>query len=323
MSKELLNKIIIYVVIGIITIGAGLGVWALVDHYSQSDNGDKLVVYTSMYPLYDFAQKIGGDKVAVYSIVPDGEEPHHYQGPSGKKLASIEDADLVILTGAGMESYHHAFSENPKIASKLVDSSVGITLLEREESHDEEEEHEEDEHDHDHSYDPHIWLSLTNARIQMENIKNALVAKDSANAAYYQRNFDIQAVMLDGLKLQYDALLQNLSTTTFIVSHRAFGYIAHEYGLTQISLTSIMSTGDVSGSSMQNAIQQINAEGLQVIFYNSAEDSQIVNQIASETGITVDHLSTIEMLSKQEKAQGYDYLSLMARNLVALYDALR
>ena len=67
MSKELLNKIIIYVVIGIITIGAGLGVWALVDHYSQSDNGDKLVVYTSMYPLYDFAQKIGGDKVAVYS----------------------------------------------------------------------------------------------------------------------------------------------------------------------------------------------------------------------------------------------------------------
>lgn len=317
MTKSVVNKIILYIVIAVLVIGAGAGVWAIIRHYGKRETGDKLLVYTSMYPLYNFTREIGGDKVEVINIVPEGGEAHHYE-PSGKMIAQMEDADLIIVTGAGMEHWLEDISGNQKIQSKLVITSSGVTLIEG--GHDDGEEGHEEGHDHE--YDPHIWLSLTNARIQAENILNALKTLDGENADYYQRNFDAYAVMIDGLKIRYDALLENLSTTTFIVSHKAFGYIAHEYGLTQIALTSIMSTGDVSGSSIQNAIDNIRSQNLKVIFYSSQENSQIVEQIASQTSVRVDILNTIESLSAKDKELGYDYLKLMARNLIALSDAL-
>lgn len=344
MSKTLVNKIILYAVIAIIAIGAGFGIWAIVDHYSKKENTDKLVVYTSMYPLYDFVQKIGGNKVEARNIVPNGEEPHHYQGPSAKLVTEMEEADLIVVIGAGMENWLEKLSNNSKIQERLLVTSTRVTLLENDgHSHDDEEDHdhdhEDEEHEHDHddedehghshgAYDPHIWLSLTNAKIQVEDIKNALTTIDTENASYYERNYNEYLFTLNGLQTQYDAVLQNVTTTSFVVSHRAFGYIAHEYGLTQISLTSIMSTGDISGSSIQNAINYMKANNIKVIFHTSHEDSQIVRQIAtaastSELTVAVDSLSTIELLTQQDMEMGYDYARLMTKNLAALQDALK
>lgn len=324
MSKTLLNKIILYGIIAVIAIGTCLGIWSLVSQHSNKDN-NKLVVYTSMYPLQDFVQKVGGNKVTAKSIVPAGVDAHDYQGPSAKLVAQMEEADLILVIGAGMESWLDSLSSNSRIQQKLLITSSRATLLDRNgHSHnDEESEHEEDDHGHSHGqYDPHVWLSVTNAKIMVEDIKNKLSEIDPQNFSYYQRRYNEYILSLNGLSLQYDAVLQSVSKTSFVVSHRAFGYIAEEYGLTQISLTSIMSTGDVSGSSIQNAINYISNNNIKVIFYTSNEDPQIVNSIAEQTKIISDSLSAIELLTKEETTLGYDYVGLMYKNLAALQVAL-
>ncbi len=321
MKQFFKNKLVVGVVAAVLTLGAIGTTWALLAKPKTQNNA--LTVYTSFYPLYDFAKKVGGNKVEVVNLVQPGEEAHHYE-PSTKQMTELYQADLIIINGVGMEGWLQDL--DAALTNKIVDTSLGVTLIARNESEEEHEEegheHQEEEEEHDHGiYDPHIWLSITNAKKQMENIKNALVAKDSANASYYQNNYETYALLFDGLKLQYDAALNNLEGTPFVVSHRAFGYIANEYGLEQLSLNGIETEGEPDAQTLANMITYINTNHISVVFYQTFVNAKVAQRIAAETSATVGMLSTAEGLTADEIDAGMDYLSIMARNLVALKEA--
>lgn len=299
-------------------------------------NNDKILVYTSFYPLYDFTQKIGGDKVEVINLVKPGDEAHHYE-PTINQMTGLYDADLIVVNGLGMESW--LTNINQTLTSKIVDTSIGATVIERTTNADNDHDHEEDDHDdgdehddeHEHSEDdghnhgtsdPHIWLSIKNAKKQMENIKNALVSIDEANAAYYQNNYDRYAILFDGLDSQYQTQLGNLVNKNFVVSHRAFGYIAHEYGLNQYSLNDFDTDGEPELSTLNYIMDFIQANDIKGVFYQEFSNQQIATFIEENTDAEVYKLSTVEGLTNQQIDSGEDYLSIMAQNLVNLLKAL-
>ena len=117
---------------------------------------NRLQVMASFYTMYDFAQKIGGEHVQVTCMVPSGTEPHDWE-PSTKDITRMEQADVFIYNGAGMEHWVSdvlAGLSNKKLIS--VEASQGVSLLrsaEEEDGHDHEAAHadedEEDSHDHD------------------------------------------------------------------------------------------------------------------------------------------------------------------------------
>ena len=336
MSKAFISKIAIYALIAILTIGAGFGVWALIDHFSNKNNTDKLVIYASSYPMYDFAQKIGGDKVEVTNILPPGGDAHSTT-ISADLVIKMKESDLVVVNGAGMEDWVHDLES--ELGDKLLVTTEheGVYFINKTTNEvvpydpltmsDEQDEvvvdGEDDGHDHAGIYDPHTWLSLTNAKYQMESIKDALSEIDSQNAEYYTRNYQTYAILLDGLQSQYDALLQDLTYDTFVVGHPAFRYITESYGLTQTNLSSESGTIDITYENIDLAIQAITDNGYQVIFATTNEDASIVQQIARETGIKVDTLNSIATLTQDQLDLGYDYISLMASNLAALVNALK
>ena len=111
-------------------------------------------VYTSVYPVYDFTRKIGGDRIQLTCMVPAGTEPHAWE-PSPRSLAELQEADLFIYNGADMEPWMD------KVAGALTDkgpemvaATAGIELLPAAHEHEEKEGH-----GHHHTgYDPHVWL---------------------------------------------------------------------------------------------------------------------------------------------------------------------
>ncbi|HPD01660.1 MAG TPA: zinc ABC transporter substrate-binding protein, partial [Acetivibrio sp.] len=164
---------------------------------------DRISVCTSFYTMYDFAGKIGGDRIRLTNIIPAGTEPHHWE-PSPKDILAIEKADVFIYNGAGMEPWVEKVLGSIRNKDiEVVETSEGIELLKGEHSHDEEQEGGEENIEaegHDSGeYDPHVWLDPLMAKKQMEAIKDALVKVDPENADYYQKNFDDNANKLDEL----------------------------------------------------------------------------------------------------------------------------
>ncbi len=100
------------------------------ENASSDGNDELLTVYTSFYPMYDFAQKIAGDKINLVNLVPAGTEPHDWE-PSTGDIANLEKADMLIYNGAGMEHWVEDVTES--LSNKdliLVEASHGIELLE-------------------------------------------------------------------------------------------------------------------------------------------------------------------------------------------------
>ena len=320
----------------------------------------KLQVMASFYTMYDFAQKIGGEHVQVTCMVPSGTEPHDWE-PSTKDITRMEQADVFIYNGAGMEHWVSdvlAGLSNKKLIS--VEASQGVSLLrsaEEEDGHDHEAAHadedEEDSHDHDDAdaedavheedaadrvvaaapdghdahehgeYDPHVWLDPMNAKQEMQNICEAFSEADPEHRADYQANYEKWAKQLDELDKTYQTTLENLSERNIVVAHEAYGYLCRRYNLTQVSIEGMSPDSEPDPGRMADIIDFVRANNVRAIFFEELSGSRTAETVAAETGVKLLTLSPLEGLSDRQEETGGDYFSVMEENLQQLTEALR
>ena len=297
-------------------------------------SGDgKLRVMASFYPMYDFAVKIGGDYAEVKNMVPAGTEPHDWE-PAAADIRDLEQADLFIYSGAGMEHWAEDVLESLSNQNLIsVEASEGIELLpghghedgeEHAEEHTEEhaEEHSE-EAGHDHGeYDPHVWLSPMNAKKEMENIKNAFVEADPLHADYFEENYKTYAGRLDALDGEFKTKLSGLSRKEIVVNHEAFGYLCHAYGLEQLGIAGLSPDEEPDPKKMAEITDFVKEHNVKVIFSEELVSPKVAESVAGETGASVEVLNPLEGLSEEELAAGADYFSVMEENLTKLVEAL-
>ena len=162
-----------------------------------------------------------------------------------------------------------------------------------------------------------------NAKIEMENIKNALVELDKDNADYYESNYQKYAKMLDELDAKYKESLENLPKKEIVVSHEAYGYLCKDYGLTQIGVKGVNAETEPDAKKMAEIISYIKENNITTIFTEELIDPKVSNIIASETGCQVKVLSPIEGLSQEQVDNKADYFSIMEENLENLVGALK
>ena len=306
---------------------------------------NRLQVMASFYTMYDFAQKIGGEHVQVTCMVPSGTEPHDWE-PSTKDITRMEQADVFIYNGAGMEHWVSdvlAGLSNKKLIS--VEASQGVSLLrsaEEEDSHDhddadaEDAVHEEDAADrvvaaapdghdaHEHGeYDPHVWLDPMNAKQEMQNICEAFSEADPEHRADYQANYEKWAKQLDELDKTYQTTLENLSERNIVVAHEAYGYLCRRYNLTQVSIEGMSPDSEPDPGRMADIIDFVRANNVRAIFFEELSGSRTAETVAAETGVKLLTLSPLEGLSDRQEETGGDYFSVMEENLQQLTEALR
>lgn len=347
-------KNILFLLVGIVLLSACSKGADTKDAKDEANTESDLKVYASVYPIYDFAKKIAGDKIDVEMIMPQGTEPHGWE-PNSNAIKNLENADMFIYNGAGLESWTDKVIDSLSNKDlKVVEASQAVDLMKSTHSHDEEdhdhnheavenhnheaiennhnnevvenrnheEEHEHEGHNHG-PMDPHVWISPKNAKIEMENIKNAFVELDKENADYYESNYQKYAKMLDELDAKYSEKLSNLPNKTIVVSHEAYGYLCKYYGLTQIGVKGVNAETEADAKKMAEIINYIKENKITTIFTEELIDPKVSKIIAEETGCQVKVLSPIEGLSEEQIKNNEDYFSIMEKNLENLVGALK
>lgn len=287
----------------------------------NQSQGGKLSVYASFYPMYDFASKIGGDKADVANMVPAGTEPHDWE-PTAADIAGLEQADVFVYNGAGME--HWAEDVLVSLQNKelvAVEASKGISL--REGHHEDEGEEAESEEHEGEEYDPHVWLDPMNAKKEMENIKNAFAQADPDNKDYYEANYAKYAADLDALDKEFKDTLSALEKKDVIVSHEAFGYLCAAYGLNQVGIEGLSPDSEPDPARMAEIIEFAKDHDVKVIFFEELVSPKVSETIADAIGAETAVLNPIEGLSDGQQAAGDDYFTVMRQNLQALKAALQ
>lgn len=290
---------------------------------SNESESDEKIIYTTIYPITDFTKKIAGDKIKVEQLIANGSSSHDWE-PTPQDITKINKATALIYNGAGLEHWIEDIKEASNEKTIFFDSSKNIKLLNSSHTHEDEDDNHEDEASEEHEeYDPHIWLSPVNAKRQLENIKNALIELDEENEAYYLKNYDKYSKELTKLDHEYQDQLKDVSKREIVVSHAAFGYLANEYDLRQISLSGIEDAAEPTAARMAEIVNFINENKITTVFYEDQINTKIADTIANESDATTALLTPIETLSQEQIAANDDYFSLMRQNLAELVKALK
>jgi len=301
-----MRKTVTVLMLMLLVLGAFVGCGA---SGAQGGNG-KLKVYTSVYPLYDFAKKVGGDKITVFNMVPAGTEPHDWE-PSPSDITNLEKADVFIYNGAGMENWVEKVLgsiQNKKLIA--AEASKDITLIKG--NHNGEEE-----------LDPHVWLNPAYAKIEMEAIKNSLIQADSANLGFYETNYKKYSAEFDALDKEFKDNLSTMPKKDIIVAHEAFGYLCGAYGLNQYAIEGLTPDSEPDSARMSEIIEFAKEHKVKTIFFEELVSPKVAQTIAKEIGAKTEVLNPIEGLSGERQAAGEDYFSVMRQNLNTLKSALQ
>ncbi|SFF48084.1 zinc transport system substrate-binding protein [Paenibacillus algorifonticola] len=308
----------------------------------------KLQVVTTFYPMYEFSKQVGGEYADVTALIPAGTEPHDWE-PSAKDMAVLKEADVFVYNGIVEGWAEQALDSAANEKRIVVEASSSIELAEggedehahgeeahsdadaehdhaaeHEEAEHEEAEHEEagHEHDHEHSLDPHVWLSPKLAQAEVAAIQEAFAKADPAHADSYKANADAYIAKLKELDDAYKAGLAGMKRTEFVTQHAAFGYLAREYGLTQVPISGLSPDQEPSPEQMAEIVKLAKEQQIKTIFFETLVDPKIASTIASEIGAKTAVLNPLEGLTEEETADGLDYIGVMKNNLEALRLAL-
>jgi zinc transport system substrate-binding protein len=270
--------------------------------------GSPLKIVASFYPLYFLTSELTGSLASVSNLTPAGAEPHDYE-PTAKDMAAMASADLLILNGSILETWGD--SVRASLAGKVDILTVGDGLFDRKVV---KEEKEID--------DPHLWLSPKKASLMSEKIAAELIKIDPKNASRYEVNANILKSRLDELDERYRQGLKNCAKKSFITSHAAFGYLAKEYGLKQLSIAGLSPEIEPTAGELAAIADMAKKEGIKYIFFESLASPKLAETLAKEIGAEVSVLNPIEGLTPAEEAGGKTYFSEMEGNLNSLRIAL-
>ncbi|MNM60474.1 High-affinity zinc uptake system binding-protein ZnuA precursor [compost metagenome] len=233
-------------------------------------------------------------------------------------MEAISKADIFVYNGLGMEEWVDKTLEAVKNKNlNIVVASDNIDPIKNTDEHEDEEEHEEEGHEHG-EFDPHTWLSLQSAKIEAENIKNALVKVDETNKDFYEANYTEFAAELDTLYNDYKAKFDSVSNKVFVTGHAAFGYLCRDFGLEQNSVEDVFAEGEPTPQKLEKLIEYSKTHKVKTIFMEELASPKVSETLAKEVGATVEKIYTIE-----SKEDNKNYIESMKDNLEKIYKSLK
>lgn len=288
-------------------------------------SSDKTNVVASFYPLYDFAVKIGGDRIHAVSAVPAGVEPHDWE-PKTRDISQILKADLFVYQGVGLEGWVDDLLKSRKSDSGIitVEASTGLDLIKAEEEHEDDNKDEKGHEEHEHGeFDPHAWLSPKSAKKMAENVKNGLIQADPANKGEYEANFVKLSASFDDLDRKYRETLGKLAKKDIVVSHQAFAYLCRDYGLNQVAIMGLSPDAEPTAQDMKNINSFVKEHQVKYIFFEELVSDKLAKTLANDLKIETLVLNPLEGLTDDQMKAGEDYFSIMEKNLQNLVKALQ
>lgn len=286
----------------------------------DDSSSDQLLVYTTVYPLQYFTERIGGEFVDVKSIYPPGTDEHMFE-PTQQDMMSMAKGDLFFYIGLGLEGFVEKTEKTLKNEDvRFIPIADAIDPEELEEGHAHEDE--EEDHGHDEAVDPHVWISPTLSTKLAEEITLELSEELPEHAADFKKNFDALYDELKELDLQFKQMADASSNKTFFVSHAAFGYLANAYGLQQLAVSGLDSQNEPSQKELAALVKEAKEKDIHYILFEQNVSSKLAEVIKKELDAETLTLHNLSVLTDEDIDNEETYFTLMEHNLEVLEKAL-
>ena len=255
-------------------------------------------------PVYDFTSYLCKDTgLSVSCIVTQNISCLHDYTLQVDQMQKLENAQLIVLSGAGLE----AFMEDMLVNKKTIDASKNIPLLCSTHSH------TDDHHEH-HENDPHIWLSIDAAQQMSQNIYDGLIEQYPEHKDIFIRNLEQLNNEFNSLKTYGATVLKEISCKNLITFHDGFSYFADANGLHILKAIEEESGSEASAKELSQIIELINENNIPAIFVEKNGSVSAAQIISAETGVKIYYL---------DMAMGETgYFDAMYNNFNALKEAM-
>lgn len=270
-----------------------------------------LKVVATTTQLTDFAAEVGGDNIELTGLLQAGASAHHFD-PTPADLLALGNADVLVVNGAGLETFVDSAVEASGFDGTIITASDGIDQkLAKEitaesgesgahehadEAHSEEahseDAHAEEEHHHDHGdLNPHIWTSPRFAEGMVAEIADGFAAADPDHASDYTERADAYVTQLQDLDTWITAQFERVpeSERVIVSGHDSLGYYLHDYGIEFAGaiLPSFEDNAEPSAADIDALVQSIKDRGVKAIFVESSMSPKLAQTIAKEAGVEV------------------------------------
>ena len=277
-----MRRAVAYLVLGILTaliVGCGGGE----NKGGSAEAEEKVQVAATISVIQDMVERVGGDRVEAFSIVPVGGSPETFQ-PSPRDAGRISESQVVFENGAGLDAWIEDLVESAGNEEQLVvELSEGLDPLEGG-GHEQGEEHaEEGEHAHEHAEgNPHFWLDVQNARHYVLRIQDALMEVDPEGAEEYEANAEEYLAELEELDGYIREQAQNIpeERRKLVTFHDAFPYFAESYGFELVGVVLENPEAEPSSREVAEVVRTIEEEAVPAVFTEPQFNAGLADTIA-------------------------------------------
>jgi zinc/manganese transport system substrate-binding protein len=307
-------RLLLLPLIGTLFLAAGCG--------GEDDSGRLRVVATTTQ-IGDFARNVGGDRISLTVLMRPDQDAHDlHLTPS--QVRALQRADLVLRNGIGLDTFvNRALGTGGE--HKVVIVTNGVSLRKADRDHDDHDDEDEEAHEEAAGHDPHVWLSVANARRMVENVRDALVRADAANADFYRENATRYLARLEELDRTIRAEVASVpqACRKLVSNHDVLGYYAEAYGFEFVGavIPSVASDAQPSAADIAAIVRRIREENVPAIFAESSANPRLVEQVAREAGIKV--VDDLLGDSLAASGPGSTYIGMMEQNTRKIVEALR
>lgn len=256
----------------------------------------------------EIAENVGGEAARVIPLIKAGIDPHDFQ-PSPQDVREIESADLVLLTGKGMEGYLTKLEEAVGNKAKFVDVGESIPSLTLEEDGRQVE-------------DPHWWQSIANMVKATNVVRKHFVEADPSNKALYEKNAAAYLTTLTELQKWASQEVAKLprDKRKLVTSHDAFQYFARDYGFQIYAIEGVSTDDQPSSKKVTNLINTIRDQKVKAVFFESIENPKVVTEITKETGAKIGGELYADGLGEKDAST---YSGMMRHNITSIVGNLK
>ncbi len=288
---------------------------SLTTSYAQENSTqgiNKLNIVTSVAPITNIVQNIGGEKINLIGLVPEGVNSHTFDLVPSDAI-KINNADLIIIDGLNLET------ELEKIANNAIAKNSKIHLLKL-------GDNTVDKADwiFDFSFpkekgdpNPHLWLNVYYA-IKFANLtRDKLIEIDPFNSKYYTENSKKYTELLKQLDNGIKKSIMTIppENRKLLTYHDSWAYFAPRYGMTVIGAIQPSDFGEPSAKDVADLIDQVRVEKVPAIFASEVFPTNIIDQIAKEGNITVVETLSDDDLPGKSGYNNHSYVGMMVENM--------
>lgn len=280
----------------------------------------KLKVIASFFPMYEFTRNVAGNRADVSVFIPIGEEPHGWEPPT-QQIQDVQNSQLFVYNGAGMETFIPAFLSTGNFPNTtFVRASQGIQMQNADVIHMNPDEAKPVIEQG--GKDPHVWNDPVLAQQEVRNIANAMEKADPANAQYYESNAQAYIGKLSKLDQDIKLGLSNCQLHTFVSFHNAFNYFSQRYNLTDVWLSGLAPEAEVSPQDLARVEDTAKQNNVKIIFSEDLVDPKLAQSLATDIGAQTRILSPLEGINNTEQKEGVTFIDKWYQNLNSLKTGL-